>query len=92
MSLHYLIIIVICLISNSLLIKLSSADNNFDSLDFQESEKFSTKIDTSTKSIKDKPKPQWRIVNGAHAEPGLFPWQLQLQRNFRKHWLVNIFF
>lgn len=84
--LHHLIIISICLISNSYLIKLSFADNSFDTLDFQQSEKLLTQNDS--KSSK-KPKPQWRIVNGAHAEPGLFPWQLQLQRNFRKHWLVK---
>lgn len=30
-------------------------------------------------------KPQMRIVNGAHAAPGAFPWQLQLQRNRKKH-------
>ena len=79
--LYHLIIIVICLISNSYLIKLNLVDNSFN-LDYQISEKL---IAQSSDKNSKKPKPQWRIVNGAHAEPGLFPWQLQLQRNFRKH-------
>lgn len=77
--LYHLITIAICLISNVYLVKSNFADNSF-TLDFQTSEK----LLTTDKNAK-KPKPQWRIVNGAHAEPGLFPWQLQLQRNFRKH-------
>lgn len=76
--LYHLITIVICLASNAYLVKSNFADHSF-TLDFQSSEKLLTE-----KTAK-KPKPQWRIVNGAHAEPGLFPWQLQLQRNFRKH-------
>ena len=81
MSRHlcHLLTIAICLVSNAYFVKSNFADNSF-RLDFQTSEKL-TQTDKNAK----KPKPQWRIVNGAHAEPGLFPWQLQLQRNFRKH-------
>lgn len=84
MSRHidHLIIIVICFVSNVYLLKSSLLDNSFD-LDFQNSEKLI--MNSDSKVGYKKPKPEWRIVNGAHAEPGLFPWQLQLQRNFRKH-------
>lgn len=74
--LNHLIIIAICLIQNSLPIKSNFVETDFN-LDFQQSDKLSTQIDN--KDSKSKPKPQWRIVNGAHAEPGLFPWQVSFK-------------